>query len=256
MLQVLAAKIISSIPQVIAAAAKVALAIGKGLVKIAPAALKAAVSMIKALVSGIKAGASSCMSAAKGLVDAKIMPHIKKLQEKVKSVLDKVKNTMAATWDSIKTKAQSVWNTIKSAITTPIESAKEKVQSAISAIKNFFPISAGRIFSGLQLPHFTVTGGKFPWGIGGEGEKPTFRVDWYRKAMQEPYLFSQPTFFGAGEAGDEVMYGRSNLMRDIREAVGAGAPVYNIRITVDGAEAPEDYARRLARQLQQELRMA
>lgn len=48
--------------------------------------------------------------------------------------------------------------------------------------------------------------------------------------MDSPYMFTQPTLFdinplagtakGAGEAGDEIMYGRSNLMNDIKKAVG------------------------------------
>ena len=256
LLQVLATKIISAIPQVIAAAAKIAVAIGKALVKLAPIALKAAVSLIKGLVSGIKAGGAVCKVAAKQLIDTKIMPHIKAMKEKVKGVLDKVKSTMATTWENIKSTATSVWNTIKSAITKPIEEAKTNVSNAISTIKNFFPISAGKIFTGLKLPHFTVTGGKAPWGIGGMGEKPTFKVDWYKKAMGTPYIFDKPTLFGAGEAGDEIMYGRANLMQDIKNAVGGGRPIeINITNYIDGAEAPEEYASRLARQLQRELRM-
>lgn len=39
--------------------------------------------------------------------------------------------------------------------------------------------------------------------------------------MSNPYLFTQPTIVGAGEAGAEVMYGRDNLMRDIAVATSA-----------------------------------
>jgi hypothetical protein len=70
-------------------------------------------------------------------------------------------------------------------------------------------------------------------------------------------MFDKPTLFGAGEAGDEIMYGRANLLRDIAEATsGGGQTTNNFYITVDGAEAPEQYARRLARQLQLEMRTA
>ena len=49
--------------------------------------------------------------------------------------------------------------------------------------------------------------------------------------MENPYLFTSPTAFGidanglkvAGEAGDEMMYGRSNLMRDITTAMQQGS---------------------------------
>ena len=48
-------------------------------------------------------------------------------------------------------------------------------------------------------------------------------------------MFSNPTLFGAGEAGDEMLYGRKALMRDIAEATsGNGGATYNIGdITLD-----------------------
>lgn len=33
-----------------------------------------------------------------------------------------------------------------------------------------------------------------------------------------PYMLSDATIFGAGEAGDEMIYGRQALMEDIKEA--------------------------------------
>ena len=33
-------------------------------------------------------------------------------------------------------------------------------------------------------------------------------------------MFNNATLFGAGETKDEILYGRDNLMRDIREASG------------------------------------
>lgn len=74
--------------------------------------------------------------------------------------------------------------------------------------------------------------------------------------MEEPYLFNNATLFGAGEAGDEMLYGRAQLMKDIAEAIGGGtSPVINNYITVDGAEDPEDWATRFVRQMQLEMRM-
>lgn len=169
-----------------------------------------------------------------------------------------LKTNLSTTWESIKSKAGTAFEAVKKKITEPIEKAKTTVKNALEKIKGFFPVSVGKIFSNMKLPHFKVSGGQPPWGIMGQGTKPTISVDWYKKAMNQPYVFDSPTLFGAGEAGDEMMYGRTNLMNDIREAVsGQGTNnVYNINITVDGAEQPEDYARRLARQLQMELRMA
>jgi hypothetical protein len=74
----------------------------------------------------------------------------------------------------------------------------------------------------LDLPHISVSGGKPPFGIMGKGSLPSFSIKWYKKAMNNPYMFSGATIFGAGEAGDEIMYGRSSLMHDISEAVNSG----------------------------------
>lgn len=259
MLQSLATAILANIPNVLAAAAKIVVAIGKALIKLAPVALSAAGKLIAGLASGIRAGGAAVMAAAKALVDSKIVTPLKGVVAKAKTVMTNLMSAMVGVWNSIKSKAGTAFEAVKKKITEPIEKAKGLVKSALDKIAGFFPVSIGNIFSNLRLPHFSVTGGSPPWGIGGMGTKPTFSVSWYKKAMAQPYLFDSPTLFGAGEAGDEMMYGRANLMDDIREAVGGTGGtnnVYNINITVDGAEEPEDYARRLARQLQMELRMA
>ena len=82
----------------------------------------------------------------------------------------------------------------------------------------------GKIFSGMKLPHFSIKGSA-PFGIGGKGVKPSISVSWYKKAMQEPYMFSNATLFGAGESGDEMLYGRRSLMNDITAATGGGEVV-------------------------------
>ena len=137
----------------------------------------------------------------------------------ITTVITTVRQKISDVWNGIKQKTIDVWNKIKRAITHPIESAKEAVKRAIEKIKSFFPISIGKIFKGMKLPHFDVKG-KAPFGIGGKGTKPSISVSWYKKAMENPYLFGNATLFGAGEAGDEVLYGRKALMRDISEAVG------------------------------------
>ena len=146
----------------------------------------------------------------------------------VSSAINGVKSVVSSGFNAIKSTASSVWNGIKTAIINPISAAKDKVSSILSAIKNKFPLSVGKIFSNLKIPHIKVSGGSAPWGIGGKGSAPKISVDWYKKAMDNPYMFTSPTIFDynpvsgakvAGEAGDEMMYGHDNLMNDIETAV-------------------------------------
>lgn len=141
---------------------------------------------------------------------------IRKTVGTIKSVIQGISTVISS--------VKSTFNSIKSAMTEPIETAKQTISGILEKIKGFFPISIGRIFSNLQLPHISVSGGEAPYGIAGKGSLPHFSVDWYAKAMTEPYIFDRPTLFGAGEAGTEIMYGREALMRDIREAAGGSGP--------------------------------
>ena len=162
-----------------------------------------------------------------------IVTVVKVLKTNVMTNFNTLKTSLSNAWTAIKTKAKTIWNGIKTAITKPIQSAKDKVKGIINKLKSYFPLHIGNIFSGLKLPHFSVKG-KAPFGLGGKGEKPGISVKWYKKAMTNPYLFSNATLFGAGEKGDEMLYGRKALMKDIAAAVGGGGD--NIVVNVYGSD--------------------
>ena len=71
-------------------------------------------------------------------------------------------------------------------------------------------------------------------------------------------MYSGATLFGAGEAGDEMLYGRRALMEDIKEATGEGRGATTITnyITVNGADDPEEWADRLTRRMKLNMRSA
>lgn len=162
----------------------------------------------------------------------------------VTTPIDALKTALSTAWGNIKSTAASAWEALKEKITKPIEDAKEKVKDTLDKVKGFFPLSIGKIFSNLKIPKINVKGGKAPFGIGGMGTAPSISVTWNKKALTDPYMFQNATLFGAGEAGDEILYGRDALLKDIREAVG-GTNGYTQNITINSPRAlnPSEVAR-------------
>ena len=143
---------------------------------------------------------------------------------------------------------------IKETLLKPIEAGKEKIKGIVDAIKNFFNFRIK--FPHIPLPHFSVT--PAGWKIGDllEGKLPKLGITWNADAVSTPKLFKNATLFGAGETSDEIMYGRSNLLKDIKEATGERPINYNFYVTVDGAEDPEEWADKFVRRLKMDMRTA
>ena len=151
-----------------------------------------------------------------------------------------VKSTLSSAWQGIKSTASGAWNGIKSAITKPLDNAKSTIKGIIDKIKGMFPISIGKWLK--NLPKITLeTTTKTV--LGKTITIPT-GFKWHAKAMEQPYMFQGATLFGAGEAGDEILYGREKLLMDIREAVG-GIGGYTQNITINSPQAlnPSEVAR-------------
>lgn len=182
------AGIVRNLPKILATGVKLIATLTKGIIK----AIPSLVSALPKVISGIK---SAFSSVSWGKIGTQI---IKGIAKGISSAISNIKSAI---------------NKAKSAITTPIK-------NAVNTVKGYFPFKIGKIFSSIKLPHFKVSGGKAPYGLFGKGTKPSISVTWNRKALNNPYMFNNATLFGAGEAGDEVLYGRNALMRDIAAASG------------------------------------
>ena len=117
-------------------------------------------------------------------------------------------------------------NDIKSKFTEKFDDIKDKVKGVVDDIKGFFEGMKLKIPKPElpDLPHFSLSG-EFSLN---PPSVPHLSVDWYKKAMDMPYMFTTPTVMqtpygaiGAGEAGHEIMYGKQALMRDIAQASAA-----------------------------------
>lgn len=167
------------------------------------------------------------------------------IKSTVTNIMNTVKSTVSNVWNAIKSTVSSVINGIKSTISSGmnnalstvttilgnirekfrsiLEGAKNIVHSMIEAIKAKFNFTWS--LPHLKLPHISISGGFSlnPPSV------PHFSIDWYRKAMNNPLMFTRPTLFdinpltgtakGAGEAGDEVMIGKNTMLGMIQEAV-------------------------------------
>ena len=179
---------------------------------------------------GVKNAAAEKWNAAK----ATITSTVDGIKTNVSNTLNNLKTTASGIWESIRSTAASKFSALKTAITQPIESAKNTIQNAINRIKSI--VNGAKLsLPHFKLPHFNISGGRVPWGIGGVGVKPTISVSWYKKAYQDPIIFTQPTVlptlgglkgFGDG-SGAEVVMGLDKL----REVIGANqGSVYTVNI--------------------------
>lgn len=114
-----------------------------------------------------------------------------------------------------------IFNGIQAAVDAPMDAVKNIVNAAIEFIKNKFNFKWE--LPKLKLPHFRING-SFSLN---PPSVPSFGIDWYKKAMDEPMIMNTPTAFGinkngqimaGGEAGSEVVSGTDTLMNMIRDA--------------------------------------
>lgn len=205
--------------------------------------LRTLAGVIKVVVAVVKTVASifkTAFNAAKSAVES-AGSKIQDIGKKVKSVLE---------FGGLGGKVKSVFNAIKSAITNPVETAKDVIKGIIDKIKGFFGFSVSAPH--IPLPHFSIS--PAGWKIGDllKGSIPSLSVRWYRKAENQPFMFNGATLFGAGEHNDEMLYGRQNLMSDIREAT-AGSQITNTFNIYDASD-PEKVADAIQRRLSLQMR--
>ena len=171
------------------------------------------------------------------------------LRDDVTSAFDRLKANVTNTFETLKTTVTNVWENIKTAITTPIESAWHTVSGIVDKIKGMFNFQL--TFPHIKLPHFNWT-----WSDLGLIRIPHINVEWYKKAYEQPYMFTNPTVVGNRGFGDgngaEMVYGRDNLMRDIREAMASSDQpiVITVQSILDGkivGQSVTRYQRSMAR---------
>ena len=157
---------------------------------------------------------------------------------------EEMKTNAANKVASLKSDALAKFEAIKTGIQDKIQWARDKVGEAIEKIKGFMKFEWSLPKPG--LPHFSVSGGKAPWGFMGQGSLPKVSVSWYKKAYKEAMVLSEPTIFGYSAAsgkylgggegdGREVISGETHLLNLIQGVVASQneALVYYLKKLVD-----------------------
>lgn len=240
-------------PKILATGITIITNLAMGLVRAIPLLIANLPKIITAIVSVFTA--FNWLSLGKNIVTG-IIKGIKNLPSLLKAAAKSAVNGFKGAF-----KGNGILSAVKGAFTKIPSAVKSIFTKAVSLVKSF----PGRFKSALKfswslphlnLPHLSVSGGKAPFGIGGKGSLPSFHISWYKKAMESPYVFSDATLFGAGESGDEMLYGRSRLMSDIKEATQGTKNDVTINVTVNGADNPEEWGRRMASELRRQVKMA
>lgn len=135
--------------------------------------------------------------------------------QNVTTAVETLKTSVANAWDGLKAKISNVVANIRSKVQSMVDkfnSAKEAVQAAINKLKSILNTTLS--FPKIKVPHFNISGGEVPWGIGGKGYPPSISIDWYKRAYDNPIMFTQPTVlataagmkgFGDGSGAEIVM---------------------------------------------------
>ena len=170
-----------------------------------------ALALVQNIFNSIVNAISNAMNSVLGTING----IIGNIQNSFNGLLNSAQN---AVWGLV-----SAFNGIQGQFYSIMNSIQSAVYGAANALANAFNFSWQLPY--IPLPHFWISGG---FSLN-PPEVPNFGIDWYDKAMNQPYVFEDPTLFGfnpvtgaarvAGETGDEMMYGRQNLMNDIEQAV-------------------------------------
>ena len=152
-------------------------------------------------------------------------------------------------------KVKSVLGNIKDAFVEKLDAVKEFVSGVIEKIKGFFDFDWE--LPKIALPHFSISGSFSlnPPSI------PKLSVEWYKKAYNNPVLFTQPTVLGTGSGlkgfgdgtGAEIVIGLNKL----QELVGSsGGVTNNITIVQQPGQSQAELADMVARRIQQNVNRA
>lgn len=213
--------------------------------EVAPKLIPLAVDIIiQHLPKIIEAGTQIIVALIGGLVQA-----LPQLVAAIPQILSAIWNALKDGWPQIKEAGIELLKMLGEGIAAGWNWVKEKLSGVVEKIKNILHFDWS--FPKPKLPHFSVN-----WRDLGIVSIPDISIEWYKKAYDNPYMFTKPTVMGFGDGnGGEMVYGHQSLLNDIktamRDTMGSEQPVTIIvQSVLDGkviGETATKWQRRQAR---------
>ena len=153
------------------------------------------------------------------------------IQGVIETVVGAISGAIEGLADIIDT-VGDIFEGIADAISDPIGTAQEVIEDFVDDITGVLE-ALDFSLPDIALPHFSIWGGEFPFGIGGEGSLPEFSVNWYAKGG----FVDGATLIGAGERGPEMILPRQGALMDsfadsIARRVGGGVDIHDCTFNV------------------------
>ena len=205
-----------------------------------------AAGIMSSAVAALTSPMGIAVAAIGGLIAAGVLLY--KNWDTIKAYATQLKDNVVANFNAMKTSISNVWEGIKNTVSSGVQRIKNMMNFRWSLPK-------------ITLPHISVSWSDLGWGL----RIPRLSVSWYKKAYNNPMMFTSPTViptasglkgFGDGN-GNEIVIGQSTLMNMMTAAVqrsGAGNTinvVVNPSAGMDEEELAELVADKINEQLQQ-----
>lgn len=156
----------------------------------------------------------------------------------VSGMVEAVKQYFSAGLDFINTLTGGKLDALKEKFSSIFETVKTTVRNAIDAIKGIFNFNWS--LPHIKLPHFTVSPAGWKFGDLLKGTIPSLSISWYKRAYDDPVIFTKPTVmatpyglkgFGDGN-GAEIVMGLNKL----REMAGPNVVINMSVVTQPGQD--------------------
>lgn len=228
--------------------------------------ISTALTTAKTTVSNGWATIKTTTSTAWNTISSAVASGANTLKSNLSNAMQSASQAVSNAFNTMKSNASGALSTIRNAVTTAFANITSKIPNPFSGLLNAAKTAASNLKSIFKSLHISIPSIKLPhisvswqtlFGSGGFSLKiPKVSIQWYKKAYDNPMMFTRPTVmqtpsgykgFGDGN-GSEVVLGMDKLKQLVNSASD------NITINVYANDRMN--VKQLAQQIQYELAAA